>query len=192
MYPQKLKKLIERLAKFPSLGPKSAERVGLYLLNRSSEEVAELSRLLLEVKSKIHFCENCHALTEDSRCTICNDPKRNQATVCVVEEPPQIEHLEGGGFRGVYYVLQGSINPLEGKDETSLKVGRLVKKVSSGQVKEIILATNEEFTTLYLMKLLKEFPVRITRLARGIPVGSKLEYMDELTLKEALKTRREV
>ena len=192
MYPERLKKLIEELAKLPSLGPKSAERIALYLLKRPNGEIGELSNVLLEAKQKIHFCEKCHALTEGNQCAICSNPKRDQATVCVVEEPPQVEHLEGSGFKGVYYVLQGSISPLEGKGQDSLNVGRLVKMVSSGEVKEIILATNEEFTTLYLSKLLQKYPVRITRLARGIPVGSKLEYMDELTLKEALQARREV
>ena len=191
MYPASLKELIENLSKLPSIGPKSAERIAIHLLNdvHKREEIINSLQNLNRVKC----CGRCNSLTEGDICTICEDPEREKEKICIVEQPYQVDILErSGAFKGTYYVLQGSISPLEGKGPEALKVERLLKRIEKEGIKEIILAVNEDFTLHYMIKLLKPYKIKLFCLAKGIPVGSKIEYMDELTLKEAFKGRREI
>lgn len=188
MYPKSLEELIKSLSELPSLGPKSAERIALHLLDKHHK----IEQLIKTVKNleKIGYCEKCNSYTEKKTCSICDNPQREKNKICVVEEPHQVDIIEKSGiFKGLYYVLHGSIAPLEGKNPQDLKVGKLIKRIKEGHIKEIILATNQEFTTHYMVKLLKNFKVRVSCLAKGIPVGGNIEYVDELTLKEAFKGR---
>lgn len=190
MYPPSLKRLIERLEELPSLGPKSAERIALSLLQKP-----EKTKLLIESLNelgRIKQCKRCNSLTEEETCSICSNPKREKGKICVVEEPHQVDIIERTGvFKGTYYVLGGSVSPLEGKGPESLNTQKLVKRIRDEDIQEIILATNQDFTTLYMIKLLKPFKIKVSSLAKGIPVGSRIEYVDELTLREAFKGRRE-
>lgn len=191
MYPKSLKELIEKLTELPSLGPKSAERIAIYLLTKPYK----LEQLVSAIKNlgKVGYCDKCNSFTERKLCSICENLRRDKERICVVEEPHQVDILERSGiFKGVYYVLHGSIAPLEGKDLKDLKVEKLTKRIKEENIKEIILATNQEFTLHYMIKLLKNFKVKVSCLAKGVPVGSKIEYVDELTLKEAFKGRQEV
>jgi recombination protein RecR len=191
MYPKSLKELIEKLAELPSLGPKSAERIALYLLTKPHQ----LEQLVNTMKSlgKVGYCEKCNSFTEGKLCSICSNPKREKERICVVEEPHHVDTVEKSGiFKGVYYVLHGSISPLEGKGPQDLKVEKLIKRIKKEKIKEIILATDQEFTLHYMIKLLKNLKVKVSCLAKGIPVGGRIEYVDELTLKEAFKGRQEV
>lgn len=191
MYPKSLQELIDKIAELPSLGPKSAERIALHLLDKPQK--IEQTMKVLKNLEKIGYCEKCNSYTEATLCSICKNPSRNEETICIVEEPHQVDILEKSGiFKGVYYVLHGSISPLEGKGPQDLKLGKLTRRIKEDNVKEIILAVNQDFTLHYMIKLLKKFPVHVSCLARGIPVGSKIEYTDEVTLKEAFKGRKEV
>lgn len=190
MYPKSLKELIEKLAELPSLGPKSSERIALYLITKpyKSEQLASAMKNL----DKVGYCDKCNSFTEGKLCSICENPQRDKHKICVVEEPHQVDILERSGiFKGVYYVLHGSIAPLEGKNPQDLRIEKLTRRIKEENIKEIILATNQEFTLHYMIKLLKNYKVKVSCLAKGIPVGSKIEYVDELTLKEAFKGRQE-
>ena len=191
MYPKSLKELIDKLSELPSLGPKSSERIALNLLNNPYK----LEQLINAIKNlgKVGYCDKCNSFTEGKLCSICENPKREKEKICVVEEPHQVDILEKSGvFKGVYYVLHGSIAPLEGKNPQDLKVDKLTKRIKEENIKEVILATNQEFTLHYLIKLLKNSRVKVSCLAKGIPVGSRIEYVDELTLKASFKGRQEV
>ena len=191
MYPKSLEELIEKLSELPSLGPKSSERIALHLLTKSYK----LEQLIHAIKNlgKVGYCVQCNSFTEEKLCFICENPKREKEKICIVEEPHQVDILERSGiFKGVYYVLHGGIAPLEGKGPQDLKVDKLMKRIKEENIKEVILAVNQEFTLHYLVKLLKNSRIKVSCLAKGIPVGSKIEYVDELTLKEAFKGRHEV
>lgn len=189
MYPKSLKELIEKLAELPSLGPKSAERIALHLLTTPSKT----EQLINSIKKieKVGYCDKCNSFTEGKFCAICENPQREKNKICIVEEPHQVALIEKSGiFKGLYYVLHGSIVPLEGKNPHDLKTDKLIKRMKEDHIKEIILATNQDFTLHYMVKLLKNFKVKVSCLAKGIPVGGNIEYVDELTLKEAFKGRR--
>ena len=188
MRTKSLEELIKNLSELPSLGPKSAERIALHLLNKPHK----IEQIIKAVKNleRIGYCEKCNSFTEGKFCTICENPQREKNKICIVEEPHQVDIIEKNGiFKGLYYVLHGSIAPLEGKNPQDLKVDKLIKRIKEGHIKEIILATNQEFTLHYMIKLLKNFKVKVSCLAKGIPVGGNIEYVDELTLKEAFKGR---
>jgi recombination protein RecR len=191
VHPKSLEELIKILSELPSLGPKSAERIALHLLEKpqKAEQIIKAMKNL----GKIGYCEKCNSFTEGKVCAICENPQREKNKICVVEEPHQVDIIEKSGiFKGLYYVLHGSVAPLEGKNPQDLKVNKLVKRIKEGHIKEIILATNEEFTLHYMVKLLKNLKVKVSCLAKGIPVGGNIEYVDELTLREAFKGRQEV
>jgi recombination protein RecR len=191
VYPKSLQELIDKLAELPSLGPKSAERIALRLLD-NPHKIEPFIKATKNLE-RIGYCEKCNSYTEGKICPICKNPARDKEKICVVEEPHQVDILEKSGvFKGVYYVLHGSISPLEGKGPQDLKLGKLIKRIKKENIKEVILAVNQDFTLHYMIKLLKKFPVHVSCLARGIPIGSKIEYTDELTLKEAFKGRKEV
>ncbi len=184
--------------KLPGIGPKSAERITLHLLKQNSIEVEQLARLISDAKANTFFCESCNNLSENKMCHICSDPGRDPATVCIVEEPKDVASFERtGSFNGVYHVLLGALSPLEGIGPRELRLDRLIKRLSSTRIKEVILATNPnaegDATAMFLIESLRPFShLRITRIARGVPVGSNIEYIDQTTLQRALEGRTAV
>ena len=198
-YSERLEKLMKSFTRLPGIGPKSAERIVLHLLKQDRTQVEELARLISEAKANTFFCERCNNLSEKKICHICDNPTRDQTTLCIVEEPKDIASIERtGSFNGVYHVLLGALSPLEGIGPRELRLDRLVKRIGTGGIiKEVILATNPnaegDATALYLTEVLKPFGrVRVTRIARGVPVGSNIEYIDQATLQRALEGRTAV
>ncbi len=196
-YPEPVARLIEALQKLPGIGPKTAQRLTFFLLKRPAAEVSALAEALVSVKTKIVHCSLCFNVTEEDPCRICRDPRRDQRALCVVEEPNDLLAMERTGeFRGRYHVLLGALSPLDGIGPEDLKVRELLARFETEGVEEVILATNPnvegEATAIYLAKLLKPLGVRVTRIARGLPVGGDLEYADEVTLSKAFQGRREV
>jgi recombination protein RecR len=192
-----LETLIERLSRLPTIGRKTAQRLALYLLKRPAEEVAALASAIAELQQRVHACSICANITEDDPCPVCRDVRRDRSTICVVEEPNHVMVIERtNDFKGLYHVLGGSLSPLEGVGPEDLKVRELLERLrhdDGAEVKEIILAMDPnvegEATTLYLAKLLHPLVDRVTRIARGIPIGSDLEYADEATLSRAIEGR---
>jgi recombination protein RecR len=188
-----LEQLIGEFAKLPGIGRKSAQRLALFIMKRPREEVVTMARALVSVKDKIRTCSVCSNITEQDPCSICSSSKRDRSTICVVEEPNDVLALEKtNDFRGLYHVLGGSLSPLDGIGPEELKIRELLTRVTT-EVSEVILAMNPnvegEATTIYLSKLLKPLGVRVTRIARGLPVGGDLEFADEATLSRALEGR---
>lgn len=195
--PPSLEKLINELSKLPGIGPKSAQRLGFYLLKKDQYEISNLSSAIENIKSDILFCDICHNMANTNPCNVCSDTSRDQTLVCVVEEPMDAIALEKtGGFKGTYHILGGALSPLEGIGPESLNLTSLVTRVTQNGIVELIIATNPslegETTALHIGKLLKDVPVKITRIARGLPMGGDLEYADEMTLSRALEGRREL
>jgi len=192
-----VQRLIDEFARLPGIGPKSASRLTFYLLRATDNQALDLSVALQELKERTRLCSVCFNITEDDPCPICEDEARDAHLVCVVEEPLDVLAIERSrAYGGRYHVLHGAISPVEGIGPEDLRVAELVQRVAQGQFKEIILATNPtlegESTALYLQRRLAEYGVRMTRLARGLPVGGDLEYTDEITLGRALEGRQEV
>ena len=197
-YTERLQKLMKLFTKLPGVGPKSAERMVLHLLKQDAHYVDELAKLISEVKAHTFFCEFCNNLSERKVCHICDNPGRDHTTVCVVEEPKDVASFERtGSFHGVYHILLGALSPLEGVGPKELRLDRLIKRLSSHQIKEVILATNPtaegDATALYLTESLKPYKhLKVTRIARGVPVGSNIEYIDQATLQRAMEGRTAV
>jgi recombination protein RecR len=196
-YPAPVARLIEALQRLPGVGPKTAQRLTFFLLKRPAEEVRELSESLVAVKERIVYCRTCFNVTDEDPCRICADPARDDRVLCVVEEPNDLLAMERTGeYRGRYHVLLGALSPLDGVGPDDLKVRELLVRLEQGDVAEVILATNPnvegEATALYLAKLLRPLGPRVTRIARGLPVGGDLEYADQVTLSKALEGRREI
>lgn len=191
-----LERLIEAFRKLPGIGAKSAQRLAFHVLRSSREDAQALASALLEVKETIRLCSSCFNITDTDPCLVCADADRDRSQVCVVEEPHNLVAIERSGFRGLYHVLHGSIAPLRGIGPDDLKIAPLLQRLRDGSVKEVILATNPnvegEATAVYLSRLLKPLGVRATRIAQGLPVGSELEYADEVTVGKALEGRREI
>ncbi len=190
---ESLEKLIGELSKLPGIGRKTAQRLAFYLLKQPREEVESLAQALVDVKEKTKLCSICFNITETDPCPICSDSRRDHGTICVVEEPNDVLAIEKTGmYHGVYHVLGGALSPLDGVGPENLKIKELLTRMTD-EVQEIILATNPnvegEATALYIQKLIKPLGKRVTRLARGIPTGSDLEFVDELTLSRALEGR---
>jgi recombination protein RecR len=196
LYPQPMNRLIHELAKLPGVGPKTAQRLAFHVLNLPENDVAKLAEALVEAKNKIGFCENCGHLTEVSPCGLCSDPKRETGVVCVVEEVRDLIAMEKTRiYKGQYHVLGGAISPLDGIGPDDLRIRELLHRINDHEFKEVIIATDPnvegEATALYLGKILKPLGVKVTRLARGLPIGGDLEYVDEITLGKALEGRVE-
>ena len=192
-----LSRLIEELKKIPSIGGKTAQRIAFYIIGIPQKEADRLADAIKEAKQNIFYCSVCSSLTHVDPCQYCTDPKRDREVLCVVEEPFNISSIEKTGiFRGVYHVLHGALSPLKGIGPDELKTDKLVKRLKDGQFKEIILATNPtaegEATALYLVRLLKDYPVKKTRLAMGLPVGSDIDFADQVTIKKSLEGRTEL
>tara|TARA_Y100000780_G_scaffold161355_1_gene146223 strand:+ start:215 stop:811 length:597 start_codon:yes stop_codon:yes gene_type:complete len=188
--------LIEQLQRLPGIGVKSAQRLAFHILKHPRDNVEQLCDALREVKDQITYCSICSNITDVEPCRFCTDPDRNKRLICVVEEPHNVSSVEKTrDFDGTYHVLMGALSPLQGIGPDDLKVKELLARVSDHQVDEVILATNPnvegEATAIYLAKLLKSLDVRVTRIAMGVPVGSDLEYADEVTMHKALEGRRD-
>jgi recombination protein RecR len=195
--PEPIAALIGALSQLPGIGPRSAERIALHLVQTESAAVKQLAETILRARERVRFCEICGSLTEASPCAICSDPRRDAALICVVERPVDILSLEKSGtFRGHYHVLGGRISPLDGVEPDDLHINELEKRLTQGRIKEIILALGTDVegdaTGYYLAKRLAREGLKITRLAHGLPAGSGLEFADELTLSRALEGRREL
>lgn len=195
--PRSVQRLIDEFARLPGIGPKSASRLTFYLLRATDNQALDLSSALHELKERTRLCSVCFNITEDDPCPICDDDARDAALLCVVEEPLDVLAIERSrAFNGRYHVLHGAISPVEGIGPEDLRVGELVARVAGGGFREIIMATNPtlegESTALYLQRRLADHNVRLTRLARGLPVGGDLEYTDEITLGRAFEGRQDV
>ncbi|OIP27542.1 MAG: recombination protein RecR [Chloroflexi bacterium CG_4_10_14_0_8_um_filter_46_9] len=188
--------LIQEFSKLPGIGPKSAQRLVYYLLRNSNEEAKALAEAILELKEKIRLCSICFNITDCDPCVICQDKERDHSKICVVEKPSDVLPLERTGkYQGMYHVLHGAINPSQGIVPEQLRINELLSRLQDGSVSEVILATNPnmegETTALYLYRILEPLGIHITRLARGLPFGGELEYADDVTLAQALESRRE-
>jgi len=191
---QRLSYLLSRL---PGVGEKTASRLTFFLLRASKSYVQDLAQALKDVKNDIHPCSRCCNLTASDPCRFCTDPRRSEALICVVEQPSDVIAIERGReFKGRYHILHGALSPLDGVGPDSLRVQELLRRVSEGEVQEVIMATDSdvegEATALYLARLLKPLGIIVSRLAYGIPVGSELEYVDHATIQKALDNRREL
>lgn len=195
--PKSLEKVITELSKLPGIGPKSAQRLAFYLLKKDTFDIDQLGESIRNLKQDVTFCAICHNMSDSDPCSICVDPARDHSIVCVVEEAMDAQALDKtGSFKGLYHVLGGVLNPMEGIGPEKLTIHSLVRRVSENNISEIIIATNPtlegETTAMHLTKLLSPLGVTTTRIARGIPMGGDLEYADEMTLSRALEGRREV
>ncbi|MHC4221407.1 MAG: recombination mediator RecR [Planctomycetota bacterium] len=197
VYTESLERLIEQLGKLPGIGPKSAERLAFYILKSPPEKAMKLSKAISDVKTKIRQCDICFNLSEQAVCQICSDQRRDKSVICVVEQPKDIIKLEEtGSCSWVYHVLGGHIAPLQGLEPGDLTIEQLVSRAGSDEVKEIVMATNPNMagdgTTLYISSLLRSSKVKITRLARGLPTGSTIEYASGKILLDAITGRQEI
>ena len=192
-----LERLQESLAKLPSVGKRSAERMAFAMLEMDDEDLNEFADAIKELKNKIHFCKICGNITEDDICEVCNDTERDKSLLMVVSTPKDVIAFENtDGYKGLYHVLGGTISLSKGKGIEDLNIDSLLSRVDEGEIKEIIIATNPtvdgETTALYLAKLLQDKPVSVTRLAYGLPMGGHLDYADALTLEKAIEGRRKI
>jgi recombination protein RecR len=195
--PESLQHLIDQFKRLPGIGGKSAQRLAFHILRTPREDTERLCEAIRQVKDRVTYCTVCSNITDVDPCGICADESRDRRSICVVEEPQTVNIIEKtGGHRGTYHVLMGAISPLSGVGPDDLKIKGLLARIAAGGVEEIILATNPtvegEATAIYLARLLKPLGVRVTRIAMGIPVGSDLEYADDLTMTRALEGRREL
>lgn len=190
-------KLVEQFRRLPGVGPKSATRLAYHILKIDREKAQALALAILDAKDKIRFCSVCFNLTDTDPCGICQSEARDHAVICVVEEPPDVAALERTrDYRGLYHVLHGALSPLEGIGPEDLRVRELLGRISRSGINEVIMATNPnvegEATAMYIARLLKPLGIKVTKIARGLPVGGDLEYADEVTLSEAFENRREI
>ena len=197
LYSPSIEKLIESFEKLPSIGNKTATRLAFYILNCNEEETNEFVSSIINAKKNLKYCSKCFNISDTDPCIICGNPKRDESTICVVEDVKDIIAMERTHeYKGVYHVLHGSISPMNGIGPDDIKIKELLARLQDGIVKEIILATNPrvegEATAMYLSKLIKPLGIKVTRIARGIPIGGDLEYTDEITLTQALEGRREI
>ena len=196
-YTESLNALIERLGRLPSIGPKTAQRLAFHILNSEPDEALALAEAIRNVKTRIRRCRICHNLAEQPVCRICSDPKRDKGVICVVEQPKDVINLEkSGACNWIYHVLGGHIAPLEGVEPANLTIEQLVERIRRTQVNEVVMATNPNMagdgTALYICSLLKPLKVRITRLARGLPTGSSIEYASDKMLADAISCRQKL
>jgi len=196
-HPSSIKNLIDKLTRLPGLGPKAAERIVFYLLKKDKQFIDELSKNINTLKNEVKLCNRCYNITNQDPCIICRDPKRDKTTVCIVAEPQDVLVIEKTGeYNGLYHILGGVLNPVEGITPDKLKIKELVNRIKKNGIKETIIATNPdlegESTSMYLARHLKPLNLKITRLAKGLPMGSTIEYADEVTISSALKGRQEV
>ena len=196
-YAPSIEKLIESFEKLPSIGHKTAARLAFYVLDWNEEQTKEFVNSIVNAKKNLKYCSKCYNITDTDPCPICSNIRRTQHVICVVEDVRDVAAMERTHeFKGVYHVLHGSISPMNGVGPDDIKIKELLARLMSGEVKEVILATNPrvegEATAMYLSKLIKPLGIKVSRIAHGIPVGGDLEYTDEITLTKALEGRREI
>ncbi|MDH4127601.1 MAG: recombination mediator RecR [Spirochaetota bacterium] len=196
-YTSSMEKVVREFSKFPGIGTKSAEKLAFYVLKRSNKDVEDLCQALLSLKQNTKFCKVCFHLTEDDICSICKDLHRNKKVICVVEQFKDVISIEKTlEYKGLYHVLMGHLSPLEGIGPDDIKITELIKRVKQDKIEELILATNPnvegDATSLYILEILKNHPIRITRIARGLPVGGDLEFADLITLSSSIAKREEL
>lgn len=197
LYTSSFSKLIDVFRKMPGVGSKSAVRMAYYVLSMSDDETKELIGAITDAKNKIHYCSICQNITETDPCEICSNPRRDSSLLCVMDKPKDVIALEKTReYFGLYHVLHGSISPMDGIGPDDLKIKELIKRISEGNFKEVIMANNPsiegEATAMYISKLIKPFGVKVSRIAYGVPVGGDLEYADQITLAKAIEGRREI
>lgn len=190
-----ISRLIDEFARLPGIGRKTAQRLAFHIINQDASEAVQFAEAIMDAKRKVHFCERCFNLTEETFCDICNDQKRDPYLMCVVESPRDLLAIENTKeFHGYYHVLHGAISPMEGIGPNEIKIRELILRLQSDETNELIVATNPsiegEATAMYISKLLKGTDIKVSRLAHGIPVGGDLEYADEVTLAKAIEGRR--
>lgn len=190
-----ISRLIDEFARLPGIGRKTAQRLAFHIINQDASEAVKFAEAIMDAKRKVHFCERCFNLTEETLCDICNDQKRDPYIMCVVESPRDLLAIENTKeFHGYYHVLHGAISPMEGIGPNEIKIRELILRLQNDETKEVIVATNPsiegEATAMYISKLLKGTDIKVSRLAHGIPVGGDLEYADEVTLAKAIEGRR--
>jgi recombination protein RecR len=195
-FAEPLSRLIQECKRLPGIGQKSAQRIAFHLLRSPREDAAQLAQAILDIKDKLGICVQCNNISDGDLCLYCRDPNREHTQICVVEEPHNILPVESTHYRGLYHVLHGTISPLRGIGPEQLRIKTLIDRLRQTQVDEIILATNPtvegEATAVYLSRLLKPLGPRVTRIAMGIPVGSDLDFADEVTMSRSLENRREM
>jgi recombination protein RecR len=192
-----INRIIQEMSRLPGIGPKSAQRIAFYLLRASEEQGRELADAVLSLKQRIRLCSQCCNVTETDPCPICCNREREESQICIVEQPQDILALEHTGvYRGLYHVLHGALSPTEGIGTEDIRINELLERLRNGTVREVILATNTNFegeqTALYLSRVVSPLGIRVTRLARGLPFGTELEYADDVTLTRALEGRQEL
>ncbi|MCI6730494.1 MAG: recombination mediator RecR [Candidatus Faecousia sp.] len=196
-FPTALERLAEQFGRLPGIGSKTAQRLAFYVLGLPQEEAQAFAQAILDAKHEVKTCPRCQNLTDQELCPICSDPQRDQSLICVVAEPRDLVAMERAReYKGVYHVLHGVISPLNHVGPDDIRIRELLARVSAGNVREVIMATNPdtegEATAMYISRLLRPLEVKVTRLAYGVPVGSQLEYADEVTLLRALEGRQEI
>jgi recombination protein RecR len=196
MHATAIENLIEKFEQLPGIGRKSAERIAFHILEHmSADDARSMAAGIIDAKEKIHLCDTCQNLTDTNPCKICASPKRDKSVICVVESPEDVSAIENTNeFNGLYHVLHGALSPMDGISPDDIKINELLLRLTDGEVKEVIMATNPTVsgtaTAVYISKLLAPFDVKVTRIAHGIPIGSDLEYADKITLIKALEGRQ--
>lgn len=193
-YPTSIRQVIRQLSKLPGIGEKTAERLAMYILRSSRSDAEQLARSIGELKDKVRLCSICFSLSEAEHCRICNNPSRDERMLCVVEQPADMVSIEkSGAYNGRYHVLQGALSPMDGIGPDAIRIKELIARIAKGGIQEVILATGThvegEATASYLFGLLEKFPVKVTRIASGVPIGGDLKYIDQVTLRRAMETR---
>jgi len=193
-YPSSILKLIKNLSRLPGIGEKSAERLAMHILRAPHKDAEQLARSIVEVKEKITLCSMCFAFSDRDICTICSDRTRTASSLCVVEQPADMVVLEkSGGFTGLYHILQGVLSPMDGVGPDNIRIRELISRLAEGKIKEVVLATSTtvegEATASYIAERLKNYQVKLTRIASGVPMGGDLKYVDQVTLRRAMETR---
>lgn len=195
-FPKLLEELIQKLSRFPGIGRRSAERIAFHILKMDQKETSSLVSTLSEINQKIKPCSVCNNFSLEDKCSICSNPKRETDTVCIVEEPKDVLAVEKTSFNGLYYVLLGSISPLEGLGPENLNIGKLLNRLQKGEVREVIIATDPdtegELTAQFLIEKISKFNVKIYRISIGIPLGTQIEYIDSATLGKAILEKKSV
>ena len=196
-YPPSILNLIKRIAKLPGIGEKTAERLALHILRSPRTEVEKLSNSIIVAKEKVRLCKKCFGLSDDEICQICSNPARDDALLCVVEQPADMVAMEkSGAFNGHYLILSGVLSPMNGIGPEDIHLGELIAKIERSRVKEVVLATSTtvegEATAAYIKERLKKYPLKVTRIASGVPIGGDLKYVDQVTLKRAMERRHDI
>jgi len=193
-YPSSVLKLIKNLSRLPGIGEKTAERLAMHILRSPAREAEQLSQSIIEIKEKVRLCSMCFALSDSEVCNICSNPTRTASILCVVEQPADMVAIEkSGSFNGLYHILEGALSPMDGIGPDNIRIKELVKRITQGMIKEVILATSTniegETTAAYIAEQLENHAVKVTRIASGVPIGGDLKYVDQVTLKKAMETR---